>query len=176
MTGLPSTCPTCLVPLRTVTLPAGQGRSGPVSTTVDPRSATVCPSGCTTTAGAPSTRRIDDAVEQRMTFGTGRTRSVRCGACAAVLDLPMRATTRSVTVEPVDGPPFTVTFTLPVVRCGGCGTDNVPPELRDHVRLSIRVACGEPSDVVARTGLGRLLLTWRRRLGGQGSPGRPSRP
>jgi len=48
-----------------------------------------------------------------------------CGACRTTLDLPARDTTRHVTVEPDGGPPFTLTLSLPVSRCPGCGLDNL---------------------------------------------------
>lgn len=62
-----------------------------------------------------------------------------CGGCAGALDLPMRATTRAITVVPdasmvANHTPFTVTFDLPVTRCGACAVDNVPSALQADVR------------------------------------------
>jgi hypothetical protein len=105
-------------------------------------------------------RAIDGAIDARMLLATGRTRSPRCGGCTAALDLPMRSTVRSLTIEPDGSAPFTLTFALPVVRCGDCGHDNVPTELAEVVRRSAREVCGanDVNAARARTGLLRRLL------------------
>lgn len=121
------------------------------------------------------------AIDGRLTFAARRRRVAHCGACTAVLDLPMRATTRSATVEPPDGPPFTLTFWLPVVRCGVCGVDDVPPELVEVVLRCALTSAGAAGaigaigatveDAPRRTR--SLLLRPRRR---RGAPGYHERP
>ena len=160
-------CPDCGDEQRTVTRPAAQARAEVVGASVDPRTAVTCARGC-----ADAEERLGAALEQALasglTFGHGRPGAPRCAACDEALDLPMRATLRSVTVEPSVGPPFTLTFTLPLVRCGECGTDNVPPSVVDAVRSSARDACGV-RPVPRPSGWFRRL---RRRVG-RGSRGAP---
>ena len=134
-----------------------------MSASVDPRAVVGCDRGC-----ADSEARLGSAVERALelglTFGRGRTGTSRCAICAEPLDLPMRATLRSVTVEPPAERPFTLTFTLPLVRCGECGTDNVPPGVIDAVRSTGRDACG-----VGPAPRSRGLFRRLRRRGARGS-------
>ena len=160
-------CIDCGDEQRPLTRPASQARAGVVSASVDPRTADGCERGC-----ADSEARLGAALEQALasglTFGHGRPDAPRCAACDEALDLPMRATLRSVTVEPPVGAPFTLTFALPLVRCGECGTDNVPPGVVDAVRTSARDACG----VRAAPGPSGAFRRLRRRVG-RGSRGAP---
>lgn len=135
------------------TLPSASADRGPVRATVDPHVIVNCAGGCGTIDGLAGAAAVDLAVSQSLRFGRGR--PPRCADCTTALDLPLRVTTRAVTVEPPDAPPYTLTFTLPVVRCGGCGVDNVPPELERDVLGSAHQAAG--TRTVPRGRLRRLL-------------------
>jgi hypothetical protein len=160
-------CPTCGAVLQSANRAAADHRSGPVTSVVDPRSVPACPEGCRS-ADAGLIDAIRRAIDERLIVASGRRTSARCGVCASELDLPARATTRSVTVEPPTGAPFTLTFHLPVVRCGECGGENVPPELRADVAGSAFAACDVRDDLRPQ---GRFRL--RRGRGGPVSPDRP---
>lgn len=134
-------CPDCGDEQHTHARPGAQVRVGAVGVSVDPHTAVTCARGC---AGAEERigAALERALETGLDFGHGRPGAPRCAICDEPLDLPMRATSRSVTVEPPAGGPFTLTFALPLVRCGECGIDNVPPGVVELVRSSAREACG----------------------------------
>lgn len=163
-------CTVCGGALGAVLRPASDVRRGPVAAAVEAHHRQHC-SAC---GGAGDDRALTTAVlgalDERLLVGAGRPTAARCGSCDAALELPMRATTRAMTVAPSDGAPFTVTLALPLVRCGSCAVDNVPPELGDDVRRVCLEACG-----VGTPDAGGWLRRLRRRAG-RGSPGRPSRP
>jgi len=140
----------------------------------------VCDRGCAASSGelTAATRRALDARilvairagrrsrwRSRWRYGTWRSvlsarARDRCAACLEPLVLPLRATSRSVTVEPPLGTPFTVTLDLPLSRCPECGDDNVPSELATAVLTATLAAVGVP---VSRP----------RRRAGRGSPPTP---
>lgn len=164
--GNPATrsCPDC---------GAGTASSGPVRATVDGPGPTRCPV-CGTAGDRHGTlpTAVRAAIAERLVGGVGRAGAARCGACGTGLDLPMRATSRALAVVMWAGAPFTVTVELPLVRCGGCAVDNVPPELVAEVERTTLAACGVTSTPAGDTAPLRRL----RRLVGRGSRGRPSRP
>jgi hypothetical protein len=161
----------CSATLHVTHRPATEHHVGPVRVLADTRALAVCADHAATDEDLR--RAVLTAVGDRLTFATRRQHVAHCGACAAVLDLPMRATTRSATVEPPDGPPFTLTFALPVVRCGGCGVDGVPPELADTVLLCAFAAVGASASGSTPRRIRSLLLRRHRRRAAPGSPGRP---
>lgn len=153
-------CSVCGGALRTPLRPGVERAIGPVRALADTRAFTVCdehvsPRGALRAA-------VLAAVDDRLPLALHHRDGARCGPCGAVLDLPMRATTRAVTVEPPDGDPFTVTLALPLIRCGECGTDNVPPELRAtlHECTLSAVSVDDPDRARSR------LLSWLRRHDG----------
>lgn len=141
-----------------------------MTASVDPRADLVCRRGCD--QARPSLEALGDAVARQLLVAAGRPGAGACGSCHAPLDLPMRASTRAVTVEPPSGEPFTLTFGLPLVRCGECGADNVAPGLAEDLRRSALDACALTIEVHPRAGLARLLSP-RRRRDARGSRGRP---
>lgn len=172
-------CSLCGAALQVAGRARTECRDGPVTALADARALSVC------TDHAPQDeelhRAVLTAIESGLTFATRHRRTAHCGACSAVLDLPMRATTRSVTVEPPDGPPFTLTFLLPVVRCGDCGVDGVPPELVEVVLRCALLAAGVAGVIgaTAEDAAPRVrarLLRSRRHRGAPGSLARPWRP
>jgi len=160
-------CPGCGAALQARRAPGAQVASGPVTAMVEAHDVLVCPKGCPTPAKDLSTL-LTRTLSRALLFSTGDARTVRCGDCGAVLDLPMRATTRAVTVEPDGLSPFTLTFAVPVARCGECGLDNIPAALTQDVERSMFGACGLAA---AERPTRRFRL--RRRRGGQGSRGGP---
>ena len=173
--GSAARCPDCDAALLVTAVPAARATSGPVEVSVEPHRARVCPrrseGRC---AGRRSDALLDAAlilaIEQRSVAAAGSRRAGRCGDCGSDLDLPMRATTRPVTVEPSDDPPFTLTLAIPVVRCGDCGVDNLPPGIVDHVLSAARTACGLDASR-GRGWLGRLSSLLRH--GARGYRARP---
>lgn len=146
--------------------------AGPVRATAEGRPLPPC-----TRCGAGQPDRdaliaaIGRAMSARLVGGSGRPGAAHCGVCRGRLDLPMRATSRALTLEADGAAPFTVTVDLPLVRCGACAVDNVPPQLVAEVDRSVRAACGLPPDSTRRGAFNRL-----RRPRGRGSRGRPSLP
>jgi len=166
-------CAACGGPLALRGLAGREARVGPVRAVADARSVASCPS-C-----PPEVRRdgqdplsdaIDVAIAHGLLFADRHRRGDRCGACGVELDLPMRASTRSVTVVPPDAHPFTLTFALPFVRCGGCAADNVPAELAGSVDEAARSATGVQHP--GREG-GRRRFSRLRRRAGRGSRALP---
>ena len=165
------TCRRCTTALTVEQRPGVTAAQGPVEAIADPHVATACPR-C---GPRPTARRraladaVDAALGERLPVAAGRRGAARCAGCTSALDLPMRATGRALTVTPPASAPFTVSVRLPLVRCGGCGSDMVPPELGRTLRAAVHGAVGT-TDVAA----GPL---WRlRRRAGRGSRGRPSTP
>ena len=170
------TCSVCGAALQVSSRASTEHREGPVTAQADARALSVCADH----AARDEQLRIAvlAAIDGGLTFAARQRRAAHCGACSVVLDLPMRATVRSVTVEPPDGPPFTLTFSLPVVRCGACGVDGVPPELVETVLRCALVVVGVAGATVpdAPRRVRSLLLRPRRRRGAPGSRARPWRP
>jgi hypothetical protein len=173
-------CRACGAQRQIVLLPGSSVTVGPVRASAESRRSVRCPS-C---SPSDRTKSTDGALAVAIGRAIGqivigafdrqrRERIARCGACAERLDLPMRATTRAVTIEAEDEPPFTLTLQLPMVRCGGCGCDNVPPEIGPDVRVGAFRACGLSATGRPTSGRGAGSLSWLRRRGGQGSPGHP---
>jgi len=163
-------CPACDDLLSDRTLAGRDARIGPVLAVVDARAITDCPSCSSRRSKAALQRAVDSALERGILFAGRRGGQQCCAACASVLDLPMRASKRSVTVEPPDGPPFTLTFSLPFVRCGTCAADNVPAELEGGVRRTARIVTTDARD--ERTRRNGPLSRLRGRVG-RGSHGPP---
>jgi hypothetical protein len=109
-----------------------------VTASVEPRIALRCSSGHPDPDDRDALRA---AIDGQLTLARPRLLgSARCGACTAPLDLPVRTTLRSITVEPLDAAPFTVDLELPVTRCGDCAVDNVAPGLARAVRRAAAAA------------------------------------
>lgn len=165
-------CPTCRDELRPTTYPGAEHQEGPVRAFAEPRRGSRCATGC----GPDVLEAIGRALDDRLVIAsrTRRPRSDdRCGECGTVLDLPLRATTRSLTVETVGGAPFTVTLDLPLGRCPECGCDNVPSALGDVVRRATTIVAGGAMDAgpdVRKGPRDGAEVSRRRRRVGRGSP------
>ena len=171
MTAADPGCARCGEPL-TGAAPVAVAIAGPIRAIAERRPRPAC-AACG--AEGPShdalVAAVGRAIAARLVGASGRPGAARCGACRSVLDLPMRATSRALTIEADGAAPFTVTVELPLVRCGGCAVDNVPPELVAEVDRSVRATCGLPP---ASTRTGAFSRLRRRR--GRGSRGTPSLP
>lgn len=166
-----STCQRCSTALTLERRSGATVTQGPVEATAEPSAAAVCPRCGPRTAARRRALAdaVDAALTERLPVAAGRRGTARCAGCATPLDLPMRATGRALTVTPPSSPPFTVTVRLPLVRCGGCGRDTVPPELAHALGTAVHGAVGT-ADIA--TGRFRRL----RRRAGRGSRARPSPP
>ena len=144
---------------------------GPLEATADAHVRTTCPRCDARPAAARRalTDAVDAALAERLPVAAGRRGAARCDGCATPLAMPLRATSRALTVTPGASPPFTVTVRLPLVRCGGCGRDLVPPELGRPLRDVVHRAAGSVP------GAGGPLRSLRRRRGRR-SPGPPASP
>jgi len=143
-------CSTCGGPLQPVTHPAVEHQEGPVRASAEPRQGQGCARGCSagvTAATEGAEGAVDRALRDRLVIASrGRWPRAkdRCGDCGVTLDLPLRATTRALTVEPSGGAPFTITLAVPLGRCPACGCDNVPSALAGAVRRAACIAAGTP--------------------------------
>gem|GEM_PF-1369049 len=169
-------CPVCGGRLTRSVVPGALRHDGPLAATVEPRHVATCAAhGDPRPAAAVRTQLLDAIAAQIVTASAGG-RGDRCGACDRPLDLPLRATTRSITVGGAvagtvggtvggpEGAPYTVTFTLPVARCGDCAQDNVPGPLGDRlVRLALET-CGVTDPSSGERRLSRMLGRLRRRV------------
>lgn len=169
MTVAGPACPRCGAP-RTAHEPPTLATSGPVRATAEGRPPLTCATcGRGTSDLARRRAAVQRAVDARLVGAAGAPGAADCGACGTALDLPMRATSRALTVELDGTEPFTVTVALPLVRCGECATDNVPPELVTGVERTVATVCGTATPDAPREGPFSRL----RRRAGRGSRGHP---
>jgi hypothetical protein len=137
-----SRCTTCDGPRSNVALGGAARTLLGVTASVEPRLALRCAAGHADPADLSALTR---AIDGQLVLAWGRPfRPARCGACRGVLDLPLRTTLRSMTVEPPDTAPFTVDLELPVTRCGSCAVDNVAPGLGRALRRTAAAALSAP--------------------------------
>ncbi len=84
---------------------------------------------------------LSACAEQVPTALGGRLRAERCRRCRAPLRMPVRRTTRTVSVA--DASPLgvlTLHLDIPATRCPDCGLDQVPARSRDEVAAAARQA------------------------------------
>ena len=60
-----------------------------------------------------------------------------CGNCGSGLTMPVRRTTRAVTVEPEATSILTLHFDLPMSRCPNCGLDQLPSRSQEDLVVSV---------------------------------------
>lgn len=139
MTARPS-CPTCGATLERRTA-AVEAEHGAVRALVEAAPYLACPQDHVRRESAPGILAdvISDVREVLLVAARPRLpwRPQGCGACGAPLTMPGRRTTRSVTVSSPAVAPFTVTLDLPMLRCPGCGTENLPREVWEDVEAAI---------------------------------------
>lgn len=89
-------------------------------------------------AAMTATREQIPLARRRRLTGEG------CQRCRAPLTMPVRRTTRAVTVEPELGAVFTLRFDLPSTRCGDCGTDQVPRRSLEDLAVVVPALLSPP--------------------------------
>jgi len=124
-----------------VAVPGAEHRSGPVRAVAQPRQVLRCTADPAHAATSGATSEVGRAIRDRLTFARRLLLGPdRCGACAVILTMPLRATDRALTVLPGNGAPFTVTLELPLARCPDCATENVPSRVVAHVERAAAAA------------------------------------
>lgn len=110
---------------------------GTVAATVERRPVVACPAAHSASPPQLAGRAMD-AVGVAIARARSRLlRSDRCDGCREVLAMPVRRTTRTVSVESPDIPVVTIHLDVPMTRCGACGLDQVPS--RSHEDLTVVV-------------------------------------
>lgn len=136
-------CSTCGAPLELRRF-EGWAERGAVRGLVEAAPVPACPEGHEDPAAVEAFRSavLHDLSEALLRSSRSRLpwRPERCGACDAPLTMRGRRTTRSVTVTSAEGPPFTVTLDVPMVRCTGCVADNLPGEVWPDVEAATLAA------------------------------------
>lgn len=126
------TCPTCGRVLERGAGSAGEVVVGSVSAVVDGATVLACPEGHHAEPARPDVAALLLAQVSEELLVSRRTRlrrQLRCGACDAELTLPGRRTVRSVSLFVEGLGVVRVTFDLPMLRCPGCGLQQVPEEV-----------------------------------------------
>lgn len=97
-----------------------------VAGVLDRRPVVVCPSNHDRSP-ASGPLAATAAIEERLDLARSRRfRGDACRHCGEGLTLPVRRTRRSVTVTHPELAAHTLHLDVPMVRCGGCGRDQVP--------------------------------------------------
>jgi hypothetical protein len=111
---------------------------GTVAVALERRPVVACPQDHRTTPQAivrAAMGAVEDSVVQ------ARSRLLRgdvCRLCSAPLTMPVRRTTRAVTVEgDEDRPVLTLRFDLPSTRCPDCGVEQVPSRSQEDLVVSV---------------------------------------
>jgi hypothetical protein len=87
-----------------------------------------------------------EAIEERLDLArTRRLRGDACRYCGESLTLPVRRTRRSVTITDPDLAVHTLHLDVPMVRCGGCGRDQVPSRSQQDLRALAAAVYVTPS-------------------------------
>ena len=120
---------------------------GTVAGVLDRRPVVACPSGHhRSPASGPQAAAA--AIEERLDHALARRfRGDACRHCGEGLTLPVRRTHRSVTVTHSELAAHTLHVDVPMVRCGGCGRDQVPSRSHhDLVALAAAVYAAPQTD------------------------------
>lgn len=129
------TCPSCGRALEHHVRGVGEVVHGTVSAVVEGAPVLACPEGHHREEIRPDLPQVllDGVREEVLASRRTRVRrQLRCGACDAPLTMPGRRTVRSVS-RPVEGVGVVrVTFDLPMLRCPGCGLEQVPEEVAER--------------------------------------------
>jgi uncharacterized protein with PIN domain len=142
----PPRCPVCGGELERRPRPPREVTHGAVAAVVHGADQLVCPEGHHhEELVADLADRLTSAVREQIP-GADRTRvrrRLRCGCCDAELTIPGRRTQRSVSTRVPGVGVVRLTFDLPMLRCPGCGREQLPAEVaRDDVPASIRAVLG----------------------------------
>lgn len=135
-------CPRCGQPATPGFSPGTAVTHGTIAASFERRPTLRCAAG----HRAPDPATDLDAVleacaEQVASAAGGRLRAERCQRCRAPLRMPVRRTTRTVSVagaSPLGV--LTLHLDLPATRCPDCGLDQVPTRSRGEVADAVRQA------------------------------------
>lgn len=130
-------CPVCDADAGVVLRSTNEVTVGTIAGVVERRPVAACPDdhGATPAEVVGATMDAVDAAVPR-----ARSRLLRadvCRSCGSALAMPVRRTTRTVTVEDDRMPIVTLHLDLAMTRCGECGVDQVPS--RSHEDLTVVV-------------------------------------
>lgn len=145
------TCPSCGRELETRARAVGEVVRGSVSAIVDGAAVLACPEGHhreEIRADLDDLLRTGIEDELLVSRRTRWRRQRRCGACGTELTMPGRRTVRSVSRFVEDVGVVRVTFDLPMLRCPGCGLDQVPEEVAERdlgAAVSAALGPGSPA-------------------------------
>lgn len=126
-------CPTCGEQAEVVLTAGREHTLGTVAVLVEQVPAVSCSQGHAATPPALVDAAMAAATEAIPRARSRLFRDDACGACGHALTMPTRRTVRPVTVEPADGPVFTLRFDLPSTRCPHCGVDQVPSRSQEDL-------------------------------------------
>lgn len=139
-------CPICSADGELRSLPGREVTVGSVAARLERRPVVACPAGHDATP-AELVGAAMEATDDQVARARGRVlRGDACRTCGTPASMPVRRTARTVTVEPPLGPVLTLHLDLPMTRCGGCGTDQVPS--RSHEDLTVVVPALFAPDLV----------------------------
>ncbi|MBW3620199.1 MAG: hypothetical protein KY461_08140 [Actinobacteria bacterium] len=128
-------CPTCGRDLERRPAGVGEVVVGSLRAVVDGPVVAACPEGHVT---GPVRPELGDLLLERVreellvSRRTALRRRLRCGACGDELTIPGRRTVRSVSLHVPAVGVVRVTFDLPMLRCPGCGQQQVPQEVAER--------------------------------------------
>lgn len=132
-----SRCPVCDVDGDVEARAGTEATVGSVAGQLERRPVVACPDGHDATP-AELVGATMEAVGAAIPRARGRIlRADACAGCRAPLHMPARRTTRTVTVEPAEGPVMTAHLDLPMVRCGECATDQLPSRSQEDLTVVV---------------------------------------
>lgn len=142
------TCRVCGRPLVRVSRDAEQVEHGRLGVLVEGADVLACPEGHQReeVVADLADRLVAAAREELLAARSGRLRRrARCGACGTDLTVPGRRTVRSVSTAVPGLGVVRLTLDLPLLRCPGCGREQLPAEVaRDDLAGAVGAALDQP--------------------------------
>jgi hypothetical protein len=138
-------CPVCGIEAGVELLGAAEVTVGTVAVALERRPVVACPDGHRATprevVGAAMSAVEDHVVQARSRMLRGDV----CRACGTPLTMPVRRTTRAVTVEGDEHRPvLTLRFDLPSTRCPACSVEQVPSRSQEDLVVSVPAVFSPP--------------------------------
>jgi hypothetical protein len=138
-------CPVCRAEAPIELVGAAEVTVGTVAVAVERRPVIACPEGHRATPQEVIGAAMG-AVEANIPRAVGRLlRGDACVSCRARLSMPVRRTTRAVSVEGDDERPvLTLRFDLPSTRCPECSVEQVPSRSQEDLVVSVPAVFTRP--------------------------------